>query len=108
MQAGRMTYMLEMLEPVRITDKFGASAGVEYQQRGRIHAERVRINSQSIRESGESAYANYTVRYNIRWGHPVKEHWRVREMGGLLYNVVNIEPNRARGMKTLVCEKVNE
>ena len=53
-------------------------------------------------------FTDYRVSYNIRSAHPVKENWRVQELGGYLYTVVAIEPNKDKGFKTLICERVNE
>ena len=49
------------------------------------------------------------MKYNVRYGHEVKENWRVKDLRyGYLYAVTNVIPNMRKGMKTLVCERVNE
>lgn len=106
MQAGRMRYRLELQEPVTERDKFGDEATVYVPVRV-VHAERVRLDGQSRMEAGE-IFPGYNVRFNVRDAHPVKEKWRVRQLGGYLYTVVNILPNANRGMLTLVCERVNQ
>ena len=53
-------------------------------------------------------FPDYRAEFNIRDAHRVKENWRVQQLGGYLYSVTNIIPNLDKGMKTLVCERVNE
>lgn len=106
MRAGAMKYRLELLEPLRAKDRMGAEP-VSYTSRKTVHAERVKIGGTRSEELGEH-FADYTAVFNIRDAHTVSENWRVRQIGGHLYTVVNIIPNMDRGMKSLVCERVNE
>ncbi len=105
MQAGRMKYRLEMLEAVTVTDRYGAETQ-EWVSRDVIHAERVKASGRRSHEAGEQ-FADYRAEFNVRDAHPVTDNWRVRQLGGCLYVVVCVIPNIDRGMKTLVCERVN-
>lgn len=105
MQAGRMRYRLELLEPVKSVSGSGACAEA-YVPRGTAHAERVRMSGRRVEEVGEH-FADYHVEFNVRDAHPVRDGWRVRQLGGDLYAVTNVVPNRERGMLTLVCDRVN-
>ena len=107
MQAGRMKFKLELLEPVLAGDKFGAKKKSEYRLKRTVWAERVKIRGSRREEVGE-LFADYRAEFNIRDVHPVKENWRVKQLGGNTYTVTNIIYNLDRGMKTLVCERVNE
>lgn len=106
MQAGRMRYMLELFEPVRVTDRFGSET-VEWVSRGKVHAERVRQAGRLSQEADER-FGDYSVDFNIRYQHAIDEHWRVRLLGEHLYEVTAVIPNIDRGMKTVKCERVNE
>lgn len=105
MQAGKMKYRIELLEPVRREGRFGEQTE-GYESRGTARAERVKLTGNLSEELGEH-FPDYSVRWNIRDAHHVEEHWRVRQLGGHEYTVTNIIPNRDRGMLTLVCERVN-
>lgn len=106
MQAGRLKYRVELLQPQRTTDRMGAEC-TEYVPQRTVHAERVKASGQRSEEVGEH-FPDYHVEYNIRDVHPVEENWRVRQIGGYLYTVVSIIPNLDRGYKTLICDRVNE
>lgn len=106
MQAGRMKYKLVLLEP-QYTDGGMGSKRVSYAERRTVWAERVKATGNRSEEVGEH-FPDYHAEFNIRDGHPVKENWRVRQLGGYLYTVTNIIPNLDRGYKTLICERVNE
>lgn len=101
-----MKYRLEILRPMRVTDRFG-SVRTEYEPVNTIHAERVKQTPSYGEQAGE-LFAGYRTLFNIRDCHEVDENWRVRQAGGHLYTVTNIEYNRDRGMQTLVCTRVNE
>lgn len=105
MQAGKMKYRLRIYEPVGNADKWGAET-MEYRELRTIHAERVKVSGNRSEEVGEH-FPDYRVEFNVRDAHPVKELWRVEQLGGYLYTVTNVIPNIDRGMKTLVCERVN-
>lgn len=101
-----MRYRLQLLQPTFDTNEFGEEY-TTYKVTNTVHAERVKMNSSHGVEVGER-FPAYSAEYNIRDAHTIEENWRVQEMGGYLYNVVNIIPNLDRGMRTLVCERVNE
>lgn len=105
MMAGRMRYRLRVMEQRTVRDKFNAPC-VEWVERGVIRAERVR-NTGYRREEVDEHFADYRAEYNIRDAHEVKEGWQVEELGGLTYTVTATIPNRARGMITLICERLN-
>lgn len=105
MQAGRMKYRLELLEPVTVINSFGEEVPT-YNKVRTVAAERVKASGQRSEEVGEH-FPDYRAEFNIRDAHPVKENWRVRQLGGYVYTVTNIIPNLDRGMKTLVCERLN-
>lgn len=100
-----MKYRLELLEPVNETNSFGEES-VSYRKVRTIYAERVKFNGSRSEEAGEH-FPDYRAEFNIRDAHPVRENWRVRQLGGYEYTVTNIIPNIDRGMNTLVCERVN-
>lgn len=106
MQAGRMKYKLELLRPAAAVDGFGEETP-DYISVRTVAAERVKTSGNRSEEVGE-LFPDYRVEFNIRDAHPVDENWRVRQLGGHLYTVTNIIPNIDRGMKTLICERVNE
>lgn len=105
MQAGRMKYKLKLLRPVSRVDEF-RSEHTTYEETRTVWAERVKANGSYGAEVGER-FPSYTVEFNIRDAHEVAENWRVEQLGGHLYTVANIVPNRDRGMLTLRCERVN-
>ena len=106
MRAGALKYRLTLLEPQRVTDRMGAER-VDYIETRTVRAERVRTTGNRSEEVGEH-FPDYRTEFNVRDAHPVKENWRVQQLGGYLYTVVAIIPNIDRGMNTLVCERVNE
>ena len=106
MRAGTLKYRLTLLEPQRVTDRMGAER-VDYIETRTVRAERVRTTGNRSEEVGEH-FPDYRAEFNVRDAHPVKENWRVQQLGGYLYTVVAIIPNIDRGMNTLVCERVNE
>ena len=106
MRAGALKYKVTILEPQRLTDKFGAEA-TNFVTRATVWAERVKANGNRSEEVGEH-FPAFNTQYNIRAAHNIGENWRVQELGGYLYNVVAIIPNLDRGYKTLICERVNE
>ena len=106
MRAGTLSYTLTLLRP-EITDSAYGSPRTEYKAVGTIHAERAKMTATNSMEVGE-VFPDYRVDWLVRIEHKIKEHWRVQEQGGHLYNITNIIPNRRRGLQTLVCERVNE
>jgi len=106
MIAGRMRYMLTIFEPQSGVDGFGGKQ-VKFIEKGTIHAERTKSAGSMGEEVGEM-FTTYTAEYNIRDVHKIKEGYRVEEKGGYLYTVSAVIENRQKGMKTLICTRVNE
>ena len=96
MQAGKMKYRLQLLEPVNDTNNFGEETRC-YKAIRTIYAERVKTSGSRSEEAGEH-FPDYRAEFNIRDAHPVKENWRVKQLGGYEYTVTNIIPNIDRGM----------
>lgn len=106
MIAGRMTEWLTVLKPTTVVNAFGEEH-ITYTEQATIHAERVKESAMRRTEVGEH-FPDHDAEFNVRDAHTVEENWRVRQLGGLLYTVVAIVPNRQRGYVTLKCERVNE
>lgn len=106
MIAGRMRYRLRVYRPESSNSGFGRGA-VKYSFEKVIWAERETISGSRSVEAGE-VFADYRVTFKVRDAHAVCEGWRVEERGGRLYEVTNVIPNIARGMKVLRCERVNQ
>ncbi len=106
MRAGEMKYRLRLLRPVASTNAYGEEAAA-YTEVRTVWAQRVRQSGSRSEEVGEH-FPDYRAEFNVRDAHPVRENWRVQQLGGCLYTVVAIIPNIDRGMNTLVCERVNE
>lgn len=106
MRAGELREKLELLKPIMVVDEYGAEKK-EYKSCGVIHAQRVKQKGYYAVVGGER-FPDYKVEFYIRGGHSVAENWRIRHIGGYLYDVLNIVPTIERGMKTLICDRVNE
>lgn len=101
-----MTTWLELLTPVRHVDEYGAER-VTYEHHRLVHAERLKHSARGRDEIGEH-FADHSTEYHIRIQHHPEEQWRAQEIGGHLYTITAIIPNRERGLQTLICERVNE
>lgn len=106
MRAGPMKSRLEMLRPQTTSNAYGEET-ITYESAGIIRAQRIKQSGHRSIEAGE-LFPDYRAEFNVRDAHPVKENWRVRQLGGYLYTVTNIIPNIDQGMVTLICERVNE
>ena len=106
MIAGRLKYRLKLFRPAPEADRFGEQVG-GFTYSSTVRAERVRFSG-SRREEVSEQFADYRVEFNIRSAHKVGEGWRVEQLGGMIYNVVAIEPNLDRGFNKLICERVNQ
>lgn len=106
MIAGRMKHRLQVLQPISTEGGYGDEV-TEWKLVNTIHAELVKQTGNRSEEVGEH-YPNYNVEYNINAAHKIEENWRVQQLGGYLYTVATVIPNIDKGMKTLVCERVNE
>ena len=105
MRAGSLKYKLRILRPVSESTGSGAerSGFAEYRT---VRAERVRLSGRRSEEVGEH-FADYSAQFRIRDAHAVDTGWRVEQLGGHVYNVVAVEPDRDRGFLTLICERLN-
>lgn len=109
MIAGRLCDRIHLYCPVRVANEYGEME-TTWQDRGQMRAERVRLTGRGMEQAGE-IFAEYAARWRVRYSHTVKSGWRVQQVGeddGNLYEVRAVEPNRVRGLKELVCERVNE
>lgn len=105
MRAGPMKYKLKLLQPVHTVNAYGEEQ-TTYKAVRTVWAERVAWSGKRSEEASEH-FPDHTAQYRIRIAHPVRENWRVEQLGGETFNVVAIEPNISRGMLTLSCEKLN-
>lgn len=105
MRAGTLRYKLRLLEPTSIVNEFGEEH-VEYVQERIVWAERAKYSARNSNELSEH-FADASTNWIVRDAHPVAEHWRVEQLGGYLYGVEAVEPNLAKGMKTLICSRIN-
>lgn len=106
MIAGRMKYKLALLQPKASVNDYGEEK-ITFEQIRVVNAERVKTSGRRSEEVGEH-FPDYAAEFNIRDAHAVGENWRVQQLGGYLYTVTNIIANIDKGMKTLICERVNE
>lgn len=106
MRAGALKYKLRILKPTYTEDRMGAKKPT-YTATRTVWAERVNTSGRRSEEVGEH-FADYSAQFNVRDAHPIEENWRVQQIGGYLYAVTAIIPNRDKGMNTLICERVNE
>lgn len=106
MKAGRMKYRVTLLEPKKEINGFGEEK-LEYVEVATVHAERVKMNGSRSEEVAEH-FSDYSIDFNIRDAHKVGENWRLKQLGGYLYNITTVIPNIDRGFLTLKCERVNE
>jgi len=105
MIAGRMTEFVELWKPVVSRDSYGSET-MTYEDAGRIHAE-VRWRSGGTVVQTSEFFPDYKIEVLIRDAHSVKEGWRV-EYSDITYTVTAIEHNRVKGLKRLLCERVND
>ena len=106
MRTGNMDEKLVLMRPVRTRNDFGEQQ-VTWEQVRTVWAERVKARGWRSEEVGEH-FPDHSAEFNIRFVHPAEENWRVQHVGGMLYTITAIIPNRRADMKTLVCDRVNE
>lgn len=107
MIAGKLKYLIELQRPEHQTGAFGSiSAKPDFVPTRRVRAGRVKLSGQS-RMSAYERFSDFNAIYEIRDAHTVDNGWRVQEIGGHLYTVCAVEPNRERGMLILICKRVN-
>lgn len=100
-----MKYRVELLAPKAGGNGFGEEEQ-QFAVSSTVWAERVKLTGFRSEEVGEH-FADYRAEFNIRSAHTVAPGWRLRQLGGLEYNITNVIPNIDRGMLTLVCERLN-
>ena len=106
MIAGRLNYIVQLLHPVETTNAFGEKA-VTWAKAACIRAERVSLTGKRSEEVAEH-FPDLRSLWNIRYVHHVHPNWRLRDQDGVTYTIVAVEPNKPRGYKTLVCERLND
>lgn len=107
--AGKLTELLEVQDAVKQDGTFSSGTVKYVPRKGYVRAE-LRKQRGSIRESGGEIFSAYDAEFNVRYHHKISEGSRVRHLtdGGLKYRVDNVLLNKARGMKTLQCSKIND
>ena len=105
MIAGRMTERVVLLQPTSTEDKFGSEV-VEFTALKTVHAE-VQWKSGGTYEQASELFPDGHIEVIVRIAHPVEAKWRIR-YNGELYNVTAVAPNRVKGLKRLICDKVND
>lgn len=105
MIAGRLTEFVVLQEPTVTTDAFGAEV-ISYTGGDPIHAE-VNWKSGHISQEASELFPDGRVEIIIYSAHQVEEKWRVVYQGAT-YTVGAIEFNRRKGLKRLICDRVNE
>lgn len=106
MNAGSLTYRLVAIEYVTTEDPLTGEKISEWIDRFTMRAERIKLTGKAVVRGSESVI-EADAAYYVRIQHPIKDGWRVRELGGDLYDVV-VEPNREKQLKILKCKKVND
>lgn len=103
-----MNDIVRLLEPTVTTDKYGAET-TTYTAGDPIHAE-IQWKSGSTLETVGEFFFTERIDVLIRDQHEVGEKWRVQQLNGNgnLFHIRAIEPNKAKHMKRLICERVNE
>lgn len=109
MMAGKLTELLEVQDAVKQDGTFSSGTVKYVPRKGYVRAE-LRKQRGTIRESGGEIFSAYDAEFNVRYHHKISEGSRVRHLtdGGLKYRVDNVLLNKARGMKTLQCSKIND
>ena len=105
MIAGRMTERVVLLQPSVTKDKFGAET-TSYESSRTVHAE-VMWKSGGLRGEVGERFPDGRVEVIIRDAHTVDPLWRLTYQG-LTYQVAAVEHNRVKGLKRLICDRVNE
>lgn len=111
MKAGPLNTRLTLFRPLTADATGVITPGVTgWEEAGSVAAERVKFAG-SARSENNEAWADYTASFRIRMSRrAIAEGWRVRERGdseNMLYQVTNILHDRALGMTTLQCVRVN-
>ena len=105
MIAGRLTEYVTLLRPVVTKDDYGSKV-TSYVTCRRVHAE-VQWKQGGTGLEVSELFPDVRLNVIVYYAHPVEEKWRI-EYDGTPYNVTAVERSRTRGLKRLICEKVNE
>lgn len=105
MIAGRLTERVKLFQPTTTTDSFGSNT-VTYIDKGTVHAE-VKWKNGSTKGEASELFSGDSIEILIRPAHTCAPKWRAVYMG-VTYYVEAIEYNRLKGLKRLLCNKVNE
>lgn len=105
MIAGRLTEYVVLQRPTVNTDAFGADV-ISYTEGDPIHAE-VNWKSGRLNQEVSELFPDGRLEVIIYSAHEVAEKWRL-VYAGVTYTVGAIEHNRRRGLKRLICDKVND
>ena len=107
MKAGRLNSRLTILQPIFIVNDFGERR-TTYANAGYCDAERASMSGSRSEEVDEH-FPDYRANWVTSIAVTVDENWRLQDTEtGYLYTVTNVVLNRRRGMKTLICTRVNE
>lgn len=104
MIAGLLNDWVTLMRPAVSTDGFGAET-TSYESYGRVRAE-VRWKSGTLSMELAELFPDVHLEVIVRDAHPAEAKWRVVH-GGETYTVEAVERNRLKGMRRLICSKVN-
>lgn len=107
MIASRLTTKISLKRPVVDDDNPFGETLVTYQHARDVYAERKAMSVSEVAQAGEY-FADYRATFIVRWAVLVATGWRVVDSDGLEYDVKGVIPNRRRGLRELVCIRVNE
>ena len=99
---------LKVVSITTVSDTTGAEKRKEQTVYEHVPSERVSLTGRMSYQADER-FPDYHAEWNIRQQISIKEHWQVTDLStGNRYEVVSIMPNRIRGFKTIICERINE
>lgn len=105
MIAGRLTEFVTLYAPVVTRDKFNGEV-ITYPEGKTVHAE-VNWKSGHLSEEASELFPDRRLEVIIYSAHTVSEKWRL-VYAGVTYSVGAIEHVRTRGLKRLICDRVND
>ena len=104
MIAGLLNERVTLLRPSVSTDGFGAET-TSYETYGEVRAE-VRWKSGALSPELSEIFPDVHLEVMVRDAHPVAAKWRLVHAGDT-YTVDAAEHNRLKGLRRLICSKVN-
>lgn len=111
MKIGRMYTRLRWERPQTSITGTGALLA-KYTTLAYIRAERASMRATERNEAGEM-YADIHAEYNVRYLHDIRRGDRLTEVSdedtdsGALMEVTAVIANRRKGLKTVICDRVN-